>query len=164
MGSPSSITWSLWIGGDELPAPPDEGWEEAVRSVARAEWGVLVAEQDGTGEKLYLPFDGDFASLDHWASEDGPVLGAVLPNRPALTDEAVELPCCGCGIPSEVPGRRVLHKADAVRLFLRYLPDGELPGELPDPPGAIRQPALPGLEEFFVPPVVLNAVAWHPVL
>jgi hypothetical protein len=152
---------TVTVGEAEQPPPPSGDWSEVVRSAASGEWGTVTANRVGTGEKLNLRFSEEFGFLEHWASDDGPVSGARFPNRRPVAHKPVELPCCGCGIPLEVPDEYILPKADAVRLFIQFLGSGVLPGELVEPPQVAIQPVLPGMEEFVVPQAVLNVVNWQ---
>lgn len=155
------LAWSLAVDGTEQPLLPGGDWGEIVRLAVSSEWGTVTANRVGTGEKLNLRFNVEYGFLEHWASDDGPVCGARFPNRRPATDERVELPGCGCGVPLEVPDGFVLRKADAVRLLLQFLSSGQLPSELVEPPRDFVQPVLPGMEPYVLPQSVLNTVSWQ---
>jgi hypothetical protein len=155
------LVWTLAIGKADQPSPSNGDWTQVVRSAATAEWGTITARRGDSNARLSLRFNRDCGVLEHSASDDGPVSGARFPNRRPIADEEVELPCCGCEIPLNVPDGFVLRKADAVRLFLQYLHSGELPRNVTEPQPSLHQPLLPGMEAFIVPDAVLNAVDWE---
>lgn len=153
--------WTITVGDAEQRLPPEGEWGEVIRSIVAREWGSITARKSTSSERLVLRFNREFGLLERWVSDDGPVSSAWFPNRNLLTEARLELPCCCCGIPLEVPNRYVLRKEDAVRLFLQFLGTGVLPGELVEPPQASVQLVLPGMEEFIVPTAVLNVVNWE---
>src|SRR5262249_5602188 len=155
------LAWILEIGETRQPVPADGDLTETVRFAADADWGSMTVHRADSDDWLLLGFNRDYGYLQYWPSENGLVSGACFPNRRPVAEEVVELPCRGCEIPMVVPDRFVLRKADAVRLFLQYVRNGELPRTLLEPGSVWKQPLLPGLEEFIVPTETLNAVEWH---
>jgi hypothetical protein len=151
----------LAIGDAEQATPPGGDWTAVVQSAAAGDWHTLTARRTDSSEHLVLRFDHEFAMLEHWLSEDGPARGARFLHRQAAADRAVELPCCGCGIPLAVPDGFAIPKGDAVRLFLQFIDSGQLPLELAEPQNAPKQPTLFGMEDMVVPAAVRNAVTWE---
>ena len=152
--------WTLMTDTCERSLLPAE-CAHAIRLAAAAEWGYITLQRE-TAEKVVLRFDAAFGFSEHWASDDGAVSGARLPNRRPVTEFPLNLQYYGCGISLEVPDGYVLHKIDAVQLLLQFVVNGLLPSELAEPRGA-DQPVLPGMEKFVVPKVVFNAVQWEPL-
>ena len=155
-------TWTLAVDETEQAASPDGGWTDFVRFATAGDWGVVTARRADSNARLSLRFNRVYGLLEYRASDDGPVWVAQFSNRHPITEQDVELPCCGCGIPLVVRGGCVLRKVNAVRLFLQYLDGGALPTTLEEPPQALPQLILPGTEAFLVPAAVFNAVDWQP--